>query len=421
MTEGMFGTFGEGTGIGLYMIPAVAILIAITAIMVWPVSKTERWTKYRPPLYVISVLAENWIIVVGLTLILTGPIGVGSPLKAVAFLSAISVFWAFTIILASSKIQGKFIPELGRFRPDLVYPTGANLARGEIFAGLGLKFILTTFPATLATYAWLPVWNWWGLLWAIIAMVFLVAVRGIAKVHIMLRRMLYGQFAGWSGLLIEEGLLFLGFAGLAYGFLNVFMGYVPFTVIVPRFWPGGWYVLASAILLIPIRGWIKLKSDRMTMSYQRTMFLMALLYLGVLLLFYGFIAMFMGKFFGLSSPLGVTIGLVLQIFAISLLVWGRTKSIMNDRKGMIPQMLYVVAHEEEEKRLKVIRDRLKTFAELSEERRYYYMSLMNEALAELPPKQREIMSKTRVSALATSTPEVQRKIMKTMDRIMFGM
>lgn len=420
MKEGMFGPLGEGTGIGLYMIPPVAILIAITAIMVWPVSKTERWTTYRRPLYIISVLAENWIIVVGLALILSGPIGVGSPLKAVAFLSAVAVFWGFTIILASSRIQGKFIPELGRFRPDLIYPTGANLARGEIFAGLGMKFILTTFPKTLATYAWLPVWNWWGLLWAIIAMVFLVAVRGMAKVHIMLRRMLYGQLVGWSGLLIEEGLLFLGFAGLAYGFLNVFMGYVPFTVIVPRFWPGGWFILASAILLIPIRGWIKLKSDRMTMTYQRTMFLMALLYVGVLLLFYGFIAMFMGKFFGLSSPLGVAIGLVLQVLAISLIVWGRTKSLMNDRAGMIPQMLYVVAHEEEEIRLKVIRDRLNTFAELPEERRYYYVSLMSESLAELPPEQREIMMQSQMSALATLPPEVRRKMMKTMDRVMLG-
>lgn len=420
MVSGMFGPLGQGTGIGWYVIPPLAILLAITSIMTWHVSKTEKWTSYRRPLYVVAVLAESWIVVVGLTLILGGPVGVGSFTKAVAFFTALGVFWVFTIILASSKIQGKFIPELGRFRPDLIYPTGANLARGEIFAGLGLKLLLTTFPAEIATWGWLPVWNWWGLTWAVIAMVVLVAVRGMVKMQIMMRRTLYGRLQGWSGLLIEEGLLWIGFAGLAYGFLNVFMGYVPFTLIYPRYWPGWILVILSAIILIPIRGQLKLRYDRATMKFSTTVGLQALLYIGILVMFYGLMALFMGEFFGFSSNLGLVLGGLVEAGGLILVVFGRAKSLMHDRKGQLPQMLWMLAHVDDETRLKVMTKRLEVFYRLPSERRLEHMRNMNHALLELPERERSLVSSSRFSALASLPSEMRLELMKTMDKIMMA-
>lgn len=414
----MFGPLGEGLGIGWYIIPPLAMLIGITSAMTWKVSKTEKWTTYRRPLYVIAVLAESWIVVVGLSLILSGPIGVGSFGKAVAFFTTLAIFWGFTIILASSKIQGKFIPELGRFRPDLIYPTGANLARGEIFTGLGIKLLLTTFPAEIATWGWIPVWNWWGLTWAVISMVLLVAVRGMTKMQIMTQRMLYGKYLGWSGQIIEEGLLWIGFAGLAYGFLNVFMGYVPFTVIYPRYWPGLTFLILSAIILIPIRGWLKLKYDRITMKFSTTVGLQALLYAGIVLMFYGFLATFMGKFFGISTTVGLVVGGLVELGGLILVVFGRAKSLMNDRRGQVPQMLWILAHVDEETRLRVLKNRLEVFYHLPEKRRFEHMRNMNNALSELPDAQRSLVAKSRMSALASLPAEMRQELMKTMDRIL---
>ncbi len=420
MVGGMFGPFGAGTGFGWYVIPPLAMLLAVTLIMTWHVSKTEKWTTYRRPLYTIAVLAENWIIIVGLSLILTGPPGVGSFGKAVAFFTTLAIFWGFTIILASSKIQGKFIPELGKFRPDLIYPTGANLARGEIFTGLGMKLILTTVPAEIATWGWLPVWNWWGLTWAVISMVLLVAVRGMTKMQILMRRMMYDKYLGWSGQLIEEGLLWIGFAGLAYGFLNVFMGYVPFTVVYPRYWPGLVFLILSFIILVPVRGWLKLRYDRITMKFSTTVGLQALLYLGVVVMFYGLISLFMGKFFGPSSSLGLVVGGLVEVGGLVLIVFGRAKSLMNDRKGQIPQMLWVLAHVEEEIRMKVMTKRMHVFYQLPPERRLEHMRNMDNALKELPEPQRSLVFKSRLLALASLPEEMRLELMKTMDKIMMG-
>ena len=416
---GTFGPWGPGIGLGLPFALSFAILLAITLTMTLPISRTRRWGEYRRPLYVTAVLAENWIVVVGLVLIFTAPVGIGSPLKAVAFFGAITVFWGFTIILASPRIQSRFIPEMGLFRPDLIYPTGAQLARGEIFAGLGLKLMVTVFPNQIANWSWLPVWNWWGLLWAVVAMVLLVAVRGMTKVRVVLMgRMLFGRMRGWRGILLEEGLLVVGFFALAYGFLNVFMGYAPFTVVYPRFWPGALLILAAALILIPLRGHLKHKVDRITMSHRRALGLMALLYVGVLILLYGMIALFMGRWLGISSPLGLALGLYLQVLAFSVIVLGRSYSLMHDKKGMLPQMLWAVSYADEAQIQNVMAARLKVFAQMDEPTRLTHMSNMFKALSEIPEDRRRIMLSSQVRALATVETAVRERCMRTMDRVM---
>lgn len=418
-TTGFFGPFSAGTGIGFYILPPVLILLAITLTMTLPITRRVKWRSYRRPLYVIAVLFENWISVIGLTLIVVAPPGVGTEDKAIYFFAAITVFWAATIVLASKRIQSKFIPEMGLFRPDLLYPTGANLARGEIFAGLGLKLMLTIMPGSIHNFAWLPVWNWWGLLWAILSMVFLVAVRGMAKLKIVLMgRMILQRMQGWKGTLLEEGFLYLGFTGLAYGFLNVFMGYIPFTVLYPRFWPGLVIMLIAAVILIPVRGYLKHSVDRITMSYGRTLGLMALLYVGVLVLIYGMIVMLMGKFLFISTTLGLLLGLYLQALAISVIVFGRTSSIMNDRKGMLPQMLWVVSHADEKDRVRIMTQRLNLFASMDEKERLVNMSNMYDALMQLPEEPRGIMIGSQMTAMSLLEQEARTRCMKTMDSVM---
>ena len=415
---GFFGIFSPGTGIGFYILPPVLILLAITLTMTLPITKRVKWLTYRRPLYVIAVLFENWISVVGLVLILVAPPGVGTESKAIYFLLTIIIFWAATIVLASKRIQSKFIPEMGLFRPDLLYPTGANLARGEIFAGLGLKLMLTITPTSIHNFAWLPVWNWWGLLWAELSMIFLVAVRGMTKLKIVLMgRMIKQKMLGWRGTLLEEGFLYLGFTGLSYGFLNVFMGYIPFTVVYPRFWPGALIMVVAAIILIPVRGYLKHKVDRITMSYRRTLGLMALLYLGVMVLMYGMIVMLMGRFLVVTTTLGLVLGLFLQALGISVIVFGRARSIMNDRKGMLPQMLWVLSYSDEEDRQRVMKSRLENFASMNENERFVNMSNMYDALMQLPEEKQSIMLGTQMMALSVLDQEKRSKCMRTMDRI----
>ncbi|SIM79384.1 multipass membrane protein [Cuniculiplasma divulgatum] len=416
--SGFFGPFSPGTGIGFYILPPVLILLAITLSMTLPITKRVKWSTYRRPLYVTAVLFENWISVVGLVLILVAPPGVGTESKAIYFLLTIIIFWAATIVLASKRIQSRFIPEMGLFRPDLLYPTGANLARGEIFAGLGLKLMLTITPVSIHNFAWLPVWNWWGLLWAELSMVFLVAVRGMTKLKVVLMgRMIKQKMLGWRGTLLEEGFLYLGFTGLSYGFLNVFMGYIPFTVVYPRFWPGALIMVIAAIILIPVRGYLKHKVDRITMSYRRTLGLMALLYLGVMVLMYGMIVMLMGRFLVVTTTLGLVLGLFLQILGISVIVFGRARSIMNDRKGMLPQMLWVLSHADEQDRQRVMKTRLEIFASMNEKERYVNMKNMYDALMQLPDENQSKMLGTQMMALSYLESEKRGRCMRTMDRI----
>ncbi|MGC8562920.1 MAG: hypothetical protein ACP5NO_06995 [Thermoplasmata archaeon] len=415
---GLFGTFSSGTGIGYYILPPLLIILAVTLSMTLPITRRVKWTTYRRPLYIVAVLFENWIIVVGLTLLLTAPPGVGSEQKAVYFFLAIIVFWGATIVLASKRIQSKFIPEMGLFRPDLLFPTGANLARGEIFAGLGLKLMLTITPASVHNFAWLPVWNWWGLLFAALSMVFLVAVRGMTKLKVvLLGRMIYGRMLGWKGILIEEGFLFLGFTGMAYGFLNVFMGYIPFTVLYPRYWPGLVIMLVAAIILIPVRGYLKHKTDRITMSTKRTLGLMAILYVGVMVLMYGMMISIMGRFLFVTTSLGLILGLFLQTLAIGVIVFGRTRSIMNDRNGMLPQMLWVISHADEKDRERIMRLRLEIFASMEESERFKHMKNMYNALLQLPQDQQTLMITSQMMALANLEQGQRSRCMRTMDKI----
>lgn len=402
----------------VYILPPVLILLAITLSMTLPITRRVKWSTYRRPLYVIAVLFENWISIVGLDLILVAPPGVGTQSKAVYFLLTIIVFWLATIVLASKRIQSKFIPEMGLFRPDLLYPTGANLARGEIFAGLGLKLMLTITPVSIHNFAWLPVWNWWELLWAELSLVFLVAVRGMTKLKVVLMgRMIKQKMLGWKGTLLEEGFLYLGLTGLSYGFLNVFMGYIPFTVVYPRFWPGAVIMGIAAIILVPVRGYLKHKVDRITMSYTRTLGLMAILYVGVMVLMYGMMVMLMGRFLIITTTLGLVLGVFLQALGISVIVFGRARSIMNDRKGVLPQMLWVLSHADEQDRQRVMKMRLEIFASMNEKERFVNMSNMYDALMQLPDDRQSTMLGAQMMALSALETEKRNKCMRTMDRV----
>jgi len=84
-----------------------------------------------------------------------------------------------------------FLPSLGRgigkpmptqFRPDLIFEEGRSICCGTMSPSLGVKMLFTPFS--------LPVWNWFGLLVAIVGMILIIPIRGIVRMLMMRARLM---------------------------------------------------------------------------------------------------------------------------------------------------------------------------------------------------------------------------------------
>lgn len=416
MTEGLV-PFHE---VGLWWVPLILIAM-IVAVMVAPMSRFVPYWWYRRPLYVFGTLAEMFIFVPGAFMVLA-PAG---PVRFYGFFGSILVFWVLTIILANPRVIGRFVPEISSFRPDLMYPSGAALARGEIFAGLSMKVLLSGVVITGFGLSPMqgPMWSWWGLAWAFYAMIFLIPVRSMVKMKLRMAALFAGRKRSYVSLLVEELLLWGGFSMLAYGFLSVFMGNIPFQYVTPAYptvrtlyLPALFPLGVSFVVLVPLRAWYKSLHDPMTETFRITVGGQGILYTGVLILLYGWIAFYMGGFLLPKNTLGLWIFAVVQPLAALLIVYGRAKALRHERAGMLANVLHFLSNRSSEVQRRAITDRLRAISRLPESRRIDALAAMNASLNELPEEEQERLNLSRMGALATVEPAVRERIMAVMDR-----
>jgi hypothetical protein len=399
--------------------PAIpgALLLALIAVMCWPSAGTRRYWAYKRPLFVFTIVFELWIMVGGLAL----RVPAGWSDRDFWFQLMLVGFFLGTVVISLPWVEGEYRPGLF-FRPDLIYGNGAYLARGEIFVALGIKlFTIKPQPAQ-------PIWNWWGLEWALAAMIFMVPFRGILKMR--MRRTRFLDLDNWlgngvrAGLWVKEAFLYLALILLVYGFANVYMGTTPFT------WTPGnptgtgkgpeWWGLAflggAFLIVVPLRAWLKTRLAEPAPLWQE-LGKNLLAWVGFVILIYGFLALFMGAgwltLHGRSSPnfwWGVWISVLGFLMLVPLRTYAQRQELVGTLRIMIPRMADL---SEEQRRLMMGR-RLEVLAALPETARAANLKLMMRIIHELPEEPRALLVRARTSLVACAPEERRLRLMRGM-------
>lgn len=405
------------------VVAPAALLLAIIAVMLWPSAGTNRYLAYKTPLFIFTIVFELWILLAGPALHLPSTVQ-GANLW---FQLVLVGFFLGTAAISLPGVEGEYRPGIF-FRPDLLYGNGAYLARGEIFVALGIKLLTTGEVAH-------PIWNWWGLQWALAAMVFMVPFRGMLKMR--MRRARFLDMDNWMGrgirpgLWLKEGFLFLSLLLLVYGFANVYMGKTPFTWTpghpMPQSTGPGWWGLAflaaALVLIVPIRGWYKTRLAEPA-PFRQDLVKGLMLWLGFGLLIYGFLQFFQGTgwphFYGPSSPnfwWGVWISVLGFLMIVPLRAFAQRQEFMGILRIMIPRMADLP---EEQRRLMMGR-RLEIIAAMPEEPRRENVALMMRLIGELPERPRQELVKTRTWLVASAPEEQRGRLMEAMAATLAGM
>lgn len=394
--------------------PAVLLLLIIT-VMIWPSAGTRRYLAYKTPLFIFTIVFELWILLAIVALHEPSTVESANSWFQLVLLG----FFLGTIIISLPGLQGEYRPGLF-FRPDLLYGNGAYLARGEIFVALGLKLLTTPDVAN-------PIGNWWGLQWALVAMVFMVPFRGILKMR--MRRARFLELDTWMGKGFRPGLwasqvfLFVSLFVLVYGFANVFMGKVPFTWVPgdpmgkgssPEWW-GLAFLAAAFLVLVPLRGWYKTTLHEPP-TVGQGFISQFMVWLAFLPLIYGFFLLFMGKwqhFYGPDSP---SFWWGVWISALGFLMVGplRAYAMREEFKGTLEIMIPRMADLSEEQRRIMMGRRLEVVASLPERPRKENIKLMMRIIHKMPDEPRQKMVKTRTELVADAPEERRATLMRTM-------
>lgn len=391
------------------------VILVIIAVMIWPMAGVRRYFAYKTPLFIASIVLELWILLAGLALIFPDTVLD----RAIWFQGFLVTFFLVTAIMSLPWMSGEYRPGLF-FRPDLLFGNGAYLARGEIFVALGLKLLTTPEIAQ-------PIWNWWGLTWAVVAMVILVPLRGVLKMRMRRARMI--GLDNWMGpglrlgLWVKEIFLFLGLFFLVYGFANVYMGKVPFTWSPgdpmgnggrPEWW--GFAFLAGAFfLLVPIRGWLKTRiAEPPTLAQD--LIKHTLLWLGFMPLIYGFFLLFMGSWqhFHGFAYYNFWWGVWVSALGFLMVVPLRTITLRDEFRGTMGIMIPRMADLSEEQRRLMMGRRLEVLAAMPDQPRKENVKLMMRIIHRMPQEPRKKMVKTRTELVASLPDEQQTTMVQTM-------
>jgi len=398
--------------------------------MTYPKAGTKVYVSYRSPLFIGGVIFMPLFIAVAA--VLNTPLS--SALKGELVLSIMVGFWSSAAWLASRRTQGTYVPGLELrpllpFRPDIILPGGVNYVKGTIMTGLG--FVIMSAPVKSVFPP--PVWNWWGFVLAFWGIITIIPLRGMFKMVAGKRPRMLGEknAFGLNGTSwVREVWLYVGLLILLYGFLNAFMGTVPFTVLSP-FHPmvnppdplygvfGILFLVAAFVVIVPIRGWYKTKLPEGAETPGQRALKDALLWVGTFLLIYGFVTLFMGVLVApYADAFRLGVGLPLFIGGIVLIVFFRPIALRNEFHAIMRIMPGSIASLPDDKRKLIMSRRISALLAMPDSQRNVHVAAMMQGISQLPEELRGAIFKTNFEVLS-SLPEDKRMVMmRAMDKAM---
>lgn len=395
----------------------------VTTIMLWPVGRAlgRPYLSYRSVGFIIGVISMAYIPLAGFAL--TAPLSFGW--KSVIFFGMVVDLTVLGILPGLRWFIGQPVGMF--FRPDLLFGDGRVLATGILSLVLGLRYIIGS-PAMGVPWP-LPNWDWYAILFAIVAgLIPMIAVRGLLKLVMRMRRLRDGAWTGWGAILVREGFLVVTMLSVGYGFHHAFMGRPPFTEPIltsdPDFWPALAITVAGAAILILGRGAYKkhIGDPFILETVLQSFVKQILLVIGAVVLFYGFMSLLhMGP---MARQMGINglrtwdnsarvwqIGLPFFFWGVLMLVPIRILIQHYQRHAIVAQMAAVIVPNQAPHHAKDLLRRLMLgMLRMDGPRRVAYLVTMNQALATADPDVREVMTQTMVWVLA-ELPEGLRDVM----------
>ncbi|MFQ5870572.1 MAG: hypothetical protein ACE5IB_00215 [Candidatus Geothermarchaeales archaeon] len=395
----------------------VALISAVMSIMLYPAAGTSEYYRYRTVLFIGGVIFMPLFVVI--SVILRSPANLLD--KAWLLAAAMVGFWASAAWLASSRTQGRHVSGLEirpglPFRPDLILPGGVNYVKGVIMTGVGMMIM---FQESFT----LPKWNWWGFVLAFWGIIAIIPLRGMYKMFFGRRRRFIGDLRGGGFLhgLAKGNLLFFGLLILLYGFLSAFMGVVPFVGLLPK---GGMWaqalviIAASYVVIVVLREGYKQRLREGAETVAQSLAKLLVLYLGTLLLLYGFITLFMGRWMVIhpvTNPTGLALGLGLFSSGLVLIIPMRHRALRNELDATLRVMVGVIADLSEGMRKPLMQKRIATLGVMEHRQRTAHVGHMLQGLEDLPEEKRMVMRKAMMELMADLPEEQRRGLMKSMD------
>ena len=361
--------------------------------------------------------------------------------KVYLFPIGMAGFWLSGAWLALKSTQGEHVPGLEikpllPFRPDLILPGGVNYVKGAVLMGVGLMI-------AIHPQLGMPKWSWWGFILAFWGIITVIPLRGMYKMAKSRRlRMLGLGGTGFGHELIKGLILFVGLLILLYGFVNAFMGTVPFTTLgITREFntfssgsPAGQAVSVASLLialavLVPLRGWYKTRLLEGVETNGQILVKQVLLWLGTLMLLVSFVHFFnlppireagvMG-FYPSTNTVGFLVGSALFLAGSALILILRPIALRQELKATMITMVGVLSDQSSSLKQWMLERRLRTLAAMPEAQRDQHFRWMAKGLARLSPESRSAMIGTQMSALAGLNSEDRLVCMGSMDRALAG-
>jgi hypothetical protein len=460
--------FGSGRGIpsadaGPFL--GTAFIAAVMSIMQYPLAGLKDYFRYRTPLFIAGVIFMPLFIYFAsmlpaiyeryLTPLLAQGMDPHEAAHEARHLQALEAFglfpagmigfWASAAWLAAKGAQGDYVPGLEirpfmPFRPDFILPGGVLFVKGVIMMGVGL-LVSIHFPPKM------PIWNWWGFVLAFWGIITLIPLRGMYKMVKGRRRRMLGDRGafGFRAEFYKALILFVGLLILLYGFVNAFLGHVPFTRILftpqfnafaqnpPTAWFGTAMLALSFIVLVVIRSLYKIRLPEGAETWGQLFVKQLLLWAGVVLLFLAYIHIlwlpaitpaegnYTGflAFFPKDNPIGFSVGLALFTAGSLLILILRPIALRNELRATIRIFVGMIADAPEEVRYRVMKKRVEAMLGLPDDQRVKQLSAMVDGINRLPEERRNRVMGTQVRILSELTPEERERMMRTMDQVLF--
>jgi len=417
----------------------IAFIAFVMALMQYPAAGLKRYSAYRSSLFIGGVIFMPLFIYFAAML----PNVSHTPALDKAYLFPIGMlgFWLSGAWLALKATQGEHVPGLEikpllPFRPDLILPGGVNYVKGTILMGVGLMI-------AIMPQLGMPQWNWWGFVLAFWGIIAIIPLRGMYKMAKSRRMRMLGL--GGTGFVHEQikGLiLFVGLLILLYGFVNAFFGTVPFTALgVTREFnafssgsPAGQALsvaslLAALAVLVPLRGWYKIRLLEGVETTAQVFVKQLLLWLGTLLLFVSFIQLLnlppiraagVVGLYPAANPVGFWVGSALFVAGSVLILILRPIALRQELEATMMTMVGVLSDQSSSLKQWMLERRLRTLAAMPEAQRDRHFEWMANGLARLSPERRSALMGTQMVALTSLESEARLLCMRSMDRAMAG-